>query len=264
MCAVSVRDVAEENIEDVFRVCSSGLLNDPLQKEGMGMRRMWLRDMIRGYGSCVKIAYLDGKPVAHLMFYPEEAVPYLPSPRRGVVLLKCVYNPFEEARGKGASTALIRNLIEECRGSPRYLKGVECSFIASEPFNTGEGISMERFYASNGFVRRGGEMIYEVKGRYVAPKRPEWVPSHADAGAATVLYNPTCEYSYKFAVRTREAILRLYPNMPIWLIDQWQKPDTSMSLANNYLVVRGTPIASGYRDGKVFEDEVRRAVERIL
>ena len=261
MGEIKVRDVTESNIEDVFRVCSHGRLDDPLQMEGIDMRRHWLRGMIQEYGGCVKIAYLDDRPVAHLLFYPEEAAQFLPAPRRGVVLLRCVYNPFEEARGKGASTALVKSLIAECRSSPKYLKGEECSFIASEPFNTGEGTPMEKFYVANGFTRRGDEMIYEVNGRYIPPKKPAWNPAHANRGAATVIYNPACEYSYVSATRVREAILGLYPDLPVWLIDQWKKPEASLSLANQWLVVKGTPITSSLRDRDAFDREVRRAVE---
>ncbi len=261
MGAVSVRDVTEANIEDVFRVCSCGRLEDPIQKEGIEIRRRWLREMIHEYGTCVKIAYLEGKPVAHLMFYPEEAVPFLPNTREGVVLLRCVYNPFEEARGKGASTALVKSLIEDCRSSPKFLKGKKCSFIASEPFNTGEGTPMEKFYASSSFVRKGDEMIFEINERYVPPKKPAWNPVHANKDVATVLYNPTCEYSYTFATRVRNAIHKLYPDLPVRLIDQWQKPEASLSLANEWLVVKGTPVKSGLKNREAFDAEVRQAVE---
>jgi hypothetical protein len=261
MGEITVRDVTEANIEDVFRVCSHSKLDDPLQREGIEIRRHWIRGMLRTYGSCIKIAYLGAKPVAHIMFYPEEAVKYLPAPRKGVVLLRCVYNPFEEARGKGASTALVKNLIEECKGDPQYLKGIPCSFIASEPFNTGEGTPMEKFYASNGFTRKGDEMIIEVKGVYTPPESPEWNPAHANKDAATVIYNPTCEWSYASAIRVREAIHGLFPDLPVYLIDQWQKPEVSLSLANKWLIVKGTPIISGFRDREAFDREVRQAVE---
>ena len=263
MGEITVRDVTEASIEDVFRVCSHSKLDDPLQNEGIKIRRHWIHEMLRKYGSCVKIAYLDEKPVAHLMFYTEEAAEYLPAPRRGVVLLRCVYNPFEEARGKGASTALLKDLIEECRNDPPYLKGVPCDFIASEPFNTGEGTPMEKFYASNGFTRRGDEMIYEVKGRYVPPVRPVWNPAHANKDAATIIYNPTCEWSYASAIRVSDVIHSIYPDLPVWLIDQWQKPETSLSLANKWLIVKGTPIVNGLRNREAFDREVRLAVESM-
>ncbi len=261
MSDVRVRDVSEANIEDVFRVCSYSKLNDPLQREGMELRRQWIRGMIEEYGTCIKIAYLGEKPVAHLMFYPEVAAKFLLAPRKGVVLLRCVYNPFEEARGKGASTALVKCLIEECGGDPSYLKGVSCSFIASEPFNTGEGTPMEKFYAASGFTRRGNEMFYEVKGKYLAPKKPVFDKSHANRNAATIIYDPTCEWSYVHAVQVRDALKDMYSDLPVWLINQWQKPEASLSLANKWFIVKGTPIESSLRQQEAFKAEVRRAVE---
>ena len=261
MGAIIVRDISDSNIEDAFRVCSHTKLGDSLQKEGFELRRFWIRDMIREYGTCIKVAYLDEKPVALLQFYPEEAAQFLSKPRRGVVLLRCVYNPFEEARGKGASTALVKSLIEDCKGHPRFLRGEECSFIVSEPFNSGEGIPMEKFYTSNGFVRMGDEMIYKISGEYASPSKPVWNPDHANREVVTIIYNPTCEYSYVFATHVRDAILSLYPELPVWLIDQWQKPEASLSLANQWLVVNGTPINSGLKEREAFDREVRQAVE---
>lgn len=95
-----MRDISDITIDDVFKVCSHGRLNDPLQKKGIELRRRWLTNMLSDYGPCVKIAYLDERPVAQIMYYPEDAAPFITMPRPGVVLLRCVYNPFPEAQGK--------------------------------------------------------------------------------------------------------------------------------------------------------------------
>lgn len=262
MAELTVKDIDESKIDEAFRVCSHGKLDNPLQMEGMELRRRWLRKMIRGYGSCVKIAYIGEKPVAQLQFYPEGAVPFIPRPREGVVLLECVYNPFEEARGKGASTSLMKSLIDECRTSPKILDGGKCSFIAAEPFNTGEGTPMERFYTVNGFERNGDEMIYKINGAYTPPAKPTWSPNNQDEETATILFNPTCEYSYTSATRVRDAIKSLYPALPVELINRWEKPETSMRLANHWLVVNGTPIKIGLKEGEAFIQEIRQAVEK--
>jgi len=259
---LTVKDIDESNIDDAFRVCSHGKLDKPLQMEGMELRRRWLRKMIRDYGTCVKVAYIDEKPVAQLQFYPEEAVPFVPRQREGVILLQCVYNPFEEARGKGASTSLVKSLIEECKTSPKFLKGRECLFMTAEPFNTGEDIPMERFYTMNGFEKMGGEMVYKIKGAYAPPTKPAWSPENKDRGTATILFNPTCEYSYTFATRVRDTIENLYSALPVELINQWEKPETSMRLANHWLVVNGTPIKSGLKESEAFTQEIRQAVEK--
>ena len=67
---ITVKDVDASNIYDVFRVCSHSRLDDPLQKKGMELKRRWLNRMLEKYGPCTKIAYLDGRPVAQILYYP--------------------------------------------------------------------------------------------------------------------------------------------------------------------------------------------------
>lgn len=210
-----MRNISETTIDDVFRVCSHGRLNDPLQKKGIELRRRWLTNMLSDYGPCVKIAYLDERPVAQIMYYPEDAAPFITMPRPGVVLLRCVYNPFPEAQGKGAASALIKSLVNDCKSKVGFLGMKECSFIASEPFNTGEGTTMEALYAGNGFIHRGDEMMLEISGRYLEPKRPRYSPMVEDYGKAVTFYDPTCEYSYTFAVKVKGLLHEIAPDLPI-------------------------------------------------
>jgi hypothetical protein len=261
MSSVTVRDVNEENLDDAFRVCSNGRLGDPLQMQGIELRRRWIRKMLAVTGPCVKVAYLDGHPVAQLLFYPETSVPYQPRPRTGVVLLRCVYNPFKEAQGKGASTALIKNLIDECKRGPRCLNGGKCGFIASEAFNTGEGVPMERLYEANGFMKMDAEMAYEVAGKYIPPHELSYTKSKRDEGKAIIVYNPTCEYSYPTALRVRDLIAGIYPAMPVALINQWDEPWESIRLANHELTVNSVQISGSLHQREKLVGEIKMAVE---
>jgi hypothetical protein len=263
MDVINVRDVTESNVDDAFRVCSHNKLDDPLQRQGIELRRRWILDMLNEYGSCVKVAYLNNKPAAQLLFYPEDAAPFMPKPRRGVMLLRCIYNPFKEAQGRGVSTALMRNFMEECKAKPRSLRGSSCRFIATEAFNTGEGIPMEKFYASNGFEKRGDEMILEVDGRYAQPHRLNYTLNTGDRNKAFTIYNPTCEYSYPFATRVRDILKAMYPELPVKLIDQWEDPSESMRLANHWLVVNGIQINGSIHNREALSKEISRAVEKI-
>ncbi len=260
MGPIVVRDISETNIDDVFSVCSHGKLNNPLQRRGIELRRQWLTNMLSDYGPCTKIAYLDGRPVAQAMYYPEEAAPYTKQPRPGVVLLRCVYNPFPEAQGKGAASALIRSLVEDSRKGD-FLKNEKCSFIASEPFNTGEGKSMEGLYTGNGFIRSGDEMILEISGRYIAPMRPIYTPLQEDHGKAVIFYDPTCEYSYAFAVKTQNMIKDIAPDLPSELVDKWESPERSRRMGNQLLIVNSVPILSSWRDKERFAAEVLEATK---
>jgi len=260
---LEVRDTGITEIDDTFAVCSHASLENPLQRMGMELKRRWMEHMIEMYGSCTKVAYIDRRPVAQMLFYPEDAAPFILNPRRGVVLLRCVYNPFPEARGKGAATALIRSLEKDCSCKPRVLREEECSFIATEAFNTGEGAPMAKLYAAAGFVENGGEMVKLMRGEYVPSEKLNYVSSEEDRGRAVVLYNPTCEYSYVFALRTKERLSEIIPSMPVELVNQWEMPEESVKRANMSLTVNGVPISSLYRDAEVFDSEVRRALARV-
>ena len=46
---MSVRDISEENMLDVFRICSANKLEDRTQLKGIRMKRRWLRKMMKEY-----------------------------------------------------------------------------------------------------------------------------------------------------------------------------------------------------------------------
>ena len=223
----------------------------------MEIKRGWLRDMLSHYGSCSKIAYLGERPVAQILFYPESVTPYIEKPREGVLHVHCVYNPFPETRGMGASSALIKSVIQEARTGLECMKGTNCSFISAEAFNTGEGLSMESFYSRNGFQKMGDELVLEISGKYVSRTPQVYLPLPDDNGRAYVLYNPNCEYSYPFAVRINDFIQTLSEGYPTEIINQWTMPAESIRLANHYLTVNGHQVRSFWAQKEAFRDEVK-------
>ena len=259
---LEVRDVDEAHIDDVFKICSHANMDRPIQRTGIELRGAWLRRMLAEHGPCAKVAYLDGKPVAQLEFIPEEAIPYILDPRLGVVQLRCVYNPFPEARGKGAATALIRSLLDDCERGLASLGGRACSFIAAEPFNTGEGTPMDRLYATNGFEVGDGEMYRLLRGSYVSPRRLTYQPSPEDTGRAIVLFNPTCEYSYGFAVRVRDVVSDIASRLEVVLVNQWENPEESIRHGNHWLVVNSTPIKGSWADKEGLWAEIKAALKK--
>lgn len=257
---IVIKDAGEGNIEDVFRVCSHSRMDDPLQRKGMEIKRVWLLRMLEEYGSCTKIAYLDGRPVAQILFYPEEAVPFIPDPREGTVVLNCTYNPFPEARGKGAASALVRSLAEEARAGLKCLRGEPCSFVAAKPFETGEGFSMTDFYARCGFSRADSEMYLEISGEYRPRGERACKPLEEDGGRAIMFYDPMCEWGYGFAVRVRDMIHDVEPRYPFEMIDPWERPGESARRGNQQLIVNSHVIQSFWMDREAFRREVEEAI----
>ena len=148
---IRIEDLQRSNIDDLIYVCSSKRLNDPLHLKGVALKKAWLREILERYGPCAKIAYLNEKPVAQILFYPEEADPTNPLRRRGVIRLDCVYNSMPEARQLGVATKLLQSLVEDCKQGKGCLHGTPCRFIVATPFNTGEALSMSQFYSKRGF-----------------------------------------------------------------------------------------------------------------
>lgn len=262
MRQVRVADLDEENLDDVFRVCSYNKLDDHLQQQGIELKRRWLLEMLEEHGSCTKIAYLDDRPVAQILYYPEEVAPFIANPRKGVVVLHCAYNPFPEARGKGAGTALLRSLLEDCRRGLQCLGGRPCRFIAAKPFDTGVGIPLDKFYAANGFKQAQQEMFLEVSASYKAVETLEYQPLKEDRGRAVMLYNPMCEWSYPFAVRVREFLKEIDASLPVELIDVWRNPEEYIKRGNQELVVNATPITSFWTQREALRREVEQALGR--
>jgi GNAT superfamily N-acetyltransferase len=257
---ITVRDVDASRIRDVFRVCSHAKLDDPLQQRGMEIKGKWLLGMLRERGPCTKIAYMDERPVAQILFYPEEAAPFIREPRENAVVLNCTYNPFPEARGRGAARALIESLVEDCRRGLPCNGGRGASFIVTKPFNTGEGTPLEEFYARVGFEKAGREMFLELTGSYRPRVEPKYEPHPEDEGRAVMFYDPMCEWGYPFGVRVRELLHEIDPDLPVELIDPWQSPGESVRRGNQWLVVNATAIESFWTEKDAFRHEVERAL----
>ncbi len=258
---IIVNDIDEGNIEDIFRVCSYNRLDEPLQRKGMEIKRAWLLRMLKEHGPCTKIAYFNGRPVAQILFYPEEAVPFIQDPREGAIVLNCAYNPFPEARGKGAASSLIRSLVDEARAGLKCLRGSPCNFVAAKPFETGEGFSMTEFYTRCGFNKSDSEMYLEIFGKYRSRIETAYKPLDVDGGKTIMFYDPICEWGYGFAIRVRDLIHEIKPGYPFEMINPWEKPVESARRGNQQLIVNGHVIQSFWTDRETFRREVEEAIK---
>jgi GNAT superfamily N-acetyltransferase len=259
---LEVRDVGRGNVDDVFSVCSYGRLDEPVQMKGIDLKKKWLLGMMDEYGSCTKVAYLDGTPVGQVLFYPEEAVPYMPYPRDRAVILHCVYNPFPDARRMGVGSALMNELLDECRTSLPCLGSRICSIVVARPFSTGEGFSLGDFYTRFGFLNGIDEMYMEVSGTYEPREPGRYVPLIEDRERAVVLFEPVCEWGYPHAMRVVDAVREIDPDITVDVYNSWDRPEESLKRGNVGVVVNGTPITSYITDTSAFRVEVARALGR--
>jgi len=118
-------------------------------------KRKWFVQTLKEFGTCGKIAYYNGKPVAYAQFAPSERLPntsaYESQPlgklEEGVVFLSCLYIVDKTMRGKGLGEALLQNIIEDLKR--RGFKALETFARRGNPVNPSGPLE---FYVKNGFI----------------------------------------------------------------------------------------------------------------
>lgn len=263
-----VEDISEENLEEVFKICSyNGRFGGPINKKGKEVKRRWLIDMLERHGPCIKIAYLDGKPVAQILFYPEETIPYIHDPRKDVVYLQCIYNPFPEARRRGAGSTLMKDLVEECYSGLSCLGGRPCRFVVTQPFLHEGDLSLTEFYQKYDFRQGHREMFLEIKGKYIPREISEYSPLPEDRGRIVILYNSACEWGYFFAFNVKEIIQGMDTGLPIEIFNNWERPEGFMKRSIPKVISGWAIVNAQVIKGDVFwtdREAFRIEVEKVL
>ncbi len=257
---MSVKDIGEENLLDVFRICSFNRLEDRTQLKGIQMKRRWLRQMMNEYGPRTKIAYVDTTPIAQILFYPEEAVPYIPHQREGVIIMHCAYNPFTNFQRRGVATALVESLVNDSRMGLEILEGLLCEYIVSKPYEFSEGTALDRLYSGLGFIDGFGEMYREVFGTYKPQELTRYTPLYEDKDRAVLLYEPICEWNYAHMLQVKETLQEIAPNLKVDIYNSWEQPDQSIRRGNQWLVVNSFPIKHYITDLGAFKKDVEEAL----
>ncbi len=224
---IEIKNLTLENLDDVFTICAGGadaynIPEDEFVLKGREMRIKWLRNMFKEYGSCTKVAYLDGRPVAQILYYPEKAMKYLKDRRKNVIHIQCIVNPFPEAQGLGIGTALMQSLVDDCKQGLEVLDGDKCSFLVSYPYATVVGISLSEFYSKLGFKFGQDEFYYEITSNYYPRKKSKYIPVPEDKNKVIIFYNPTCEYGYWALNQTKKILQNNFEKLPIQQFNIWE------------------------------------------
>jgi GNAT superfamily N-acetyltransferase len=260
---IKIEALQESSIEDLINVCSSKRLNDPVHQQGISIKRQWLRQMLTQRGTCAKIAYYEGRPVAQILYYPEEADPAKVFRRENVLALECIYNPTTEAQKLGVGTRLLKSTIQDAKQRKTCLGNKPCKFIAAKAFNTGEFLPLPDFYKKNGFLSApsGDQLYLPIEGNYEpTPSAGEYEPLPEDRNKAIVFYGPVCQYSFQFAKRTEAIIKEVAPNLEVELINEWEEPEESIKRKNSWLTVNAKPIHTFFMETENFKQEIKQAM----
>ena len=242
-------------------------MDGPIQVKAKEIKRQWIINMLNHHGSCTKIAYIDEKPVAQIQFYPEETIPFNNNPRKDVVHLQCVYNPFPEAQRKGVASALMKSLVSDCNSGLKCMDERPCSFLVTKPFPHEGDLPLNEFYKKSGFKQGNQEMFLEIKGEYIPREITEYRPLHEDRGRAVILYNPSCEWGYFFAFTVKELLQEIDPVLPIEIINIWERPEWYMKrplqrVLSGHAIVNSQLISGSifWADREAFRREAKIAI----
>ncbi|MDH7564251.1 MAG: GNAT family N-acetyltransferase [Candidatus Bathyarchaeota archaeon] len=220
--------------------------------------------MLGTYGSCAKIAYYKDRPVAQILYYPEEAIKTRAFKRKEVLVISCTYNPVADAQKLGIGTRLLKSVIQDARQKKTCLGNRPCKFIIAKAFNTGEALPLPEFYRKNGFIPtpRNDALYLPVASSYEeeTPIR-EYEPLPEDLGKAVVFYGPICQFSFPFANRIVDLVKQVAPNITIELVNEWENPQESIRRKNWWLIVNAKPIRTFFMATERFKQEVKEAVD---
>jgi len=116
---VVIKDLPEEKIDDhpCFRYfrCTERTVT---------ITKNWLRKVYSRFGPCVKVAYIDDKPVAMIQYAPKDIFPHVNRPdAHKTILIHCVYIADKKYVGKGIGRSLVEALIKDLKKPHPYLKG---------------------------------------------------------------------------------------------------------------------------------------------
>ena len=233
-----IENISEENLQEALDICSGcrpfASVDDPILEKGREIKRRWLLDTLKRYGSCMKIAYLDEKPVAQILFYPEEVIPYLHNPRKDVIYAKCIYISSPVARGKGVGSSLLKSLIDDCSAGIECLGGKACRFMVTRPFPHEGDLALGDFYEKSGFKQGNQELFLEINGKYVPPEIPEIRTLLEDRGKIVATYNPDCEWGYYYAAKTKEIFQEKYQTN---IFNSWEKPEGYKKRGGGWMLI---------------------------
>jgi GNAT superfamily N-acetyltransferase len=167
---IKIEDIREANLGDIpascrgcvywefpqeFEKVKAEKIEAQKKSELEQKKREWFIQTLKEFGTCGKIVYYKGKPVAYAQFAPSVRLPNISSYEskpvgkleEGVIFLSCLYIADEALRRKGLGETLLKNIIEDLK---------KTGFKAIETFarrgNSHNPSGPLEFYIKNGFI----------------------------------------------------------------------------------------------------------------
>ncbi len=261
MGEIEMEEVDTENVEDLVNLCiPPEKKEDKLFIEGAEVKKRWTDQVIKRYGSCALLAYLNEKPVGMIQF--------LPRPDEKLIEITCIFVPEKENLRKGIGKMLLNALIEEAKESNPYFDNDSAFALITWAFQVPGRYPQHEFYKKMGFRQVSEDepslLYYPLKQGYVyAPKSEKYIPQEEDKGKALIFYDPSCPFCIYFSEKIKESLKEVAPNINIRMVNQFEEVEEVKKRGKiSFCIVNQKPIASFFLDKGNFQKEVMEALKR--
>ncbi len=272
---IQIRDVTDENVDDLCRICILPERRaNPTFIKGVEEKRKWAKEMLRAWETFAKVAYKRSAPAGLIQYKP------LSSHR--AVYIYCIYVPEQEHWRQGIATQLLDSLIGEMRKPQRWLDhqvplalitktfpgerpgqySARSFFIAKGFRQMGEDSNVLYFPLVKGFALTFADAKINAEESFWEPSQTEYVPQDEDKGKAVIIYGPDfCPFAYAFLKKAEAHIQAVAPQVAIRWISKSEDP-AEVDKRGGFVgcIVNATPIKSFALDEEGFRTEVREAL----
>jgi hypothetical protein len=264
MGQIRVVDVTEEILEELCWLCvPEHRREEAAFVRGVALKSAWVRERLRRWGSCAKLAYV-GSGAAGLLMYE-------PVPQERVIRIHCVFVPDAADWRKGIARRLLASLLADAKQPQAWFGGEAARALVTRTFS---GELPGQYPARRFFVRMGfgpGDddpdllwlPLHEGTAYRAAwGQEPAYVPQAEDRGTALLLVAPSfCPFSYLFLERAAQAIQAAAPSLTMRWINRLEEPE-AFAKRGGYegCVVNAQPIQAFVLDTESFRAEVAAAL----
>ena len=263
---ITVRDVREENVDDLCQVCvASCLRDDPDWIRGAADKKKWAAEMFPKWGSFARVAYENGNPAGMIQ--------YRPSPEERVVRIDCIYVPDQSYWGKGIGSRLLRSLMEDVKKTMKWFNNKRPLALVTKTFPGGapEQYTAREFFTRKGFRQTGespDHLYYPLQPGFaykpIPKKEVHYIRQDEDKGKVVIISGPDyCPATYPYFLKRMEKYIReIDPAVSIRWIDSSDEPEEvrKRNVSVGDCIVNGRLIRSHVLDKENFQNEAKGAL----
>jgi GNAT superfamily N-acetyltransferase len=167
---VDIEDITEANLSDIPASCRGCVywecpeeFDKAKQEKALVQRQVefeqkkheWFIKTKQEFGTCGKIVYYEGKPVAYAQYAHADFLPNVKAynsaavgkREQRVVFISCLYVSDKTMRGRGLGETLLKSIVDEL--TSREFKAIETFARRGNPENPSGPLE---FYIRNGFI----------------------------------------------------------------------------------------------------------------